>query len=222
MDRLWKMSGWLAREARFLDTNLELFKQFCMKLLELGVLLNRSWLHIRALHPQYAGMARLWTRETGIEERYLHHGLEETSTYLTSPVRFAVEGREPGRWRLDAGAALPFPLLDELRAAGYVDYAIEPLLYSDGTAAALPGTKSVCLGRNQAAQSRPARVWGYLPWMGRSTSRSLGVPMRCGRLSGQLDGRHEEHWYCAAREIAAADSTSSAVKLPTRRKKRKT
>ena len=134
MDRLWKMSGWLAREARFLDTNLELFKQFCMKLLELGVLLDRSWLHIRALHPQYAGMARLWTRETGIEERYLDHGFEETSTYLTSPVRFTVEGREPGRWRLDAAAALPFPLLDELRAAGYADYAIAPLLYSDGTA----------------------------------------------------------------------------------------
>ena len=123
MDRLWQMSGWLAREARFLDTNLELFKHFCMKLLELGVLLDRSWLHIRALHPQYAGMARLWTRETGIEERYLDHGFEETSTYLTSPVRCAVEGRETGRWRLDAGAALPFPLLDELRAAGYVDYA---------------------------------------------------------------------------------------------------
>jgi len=107
MDRLWQMNGWLAREARFLDTNLELFKQFCMKLLELGVLLDRSWLHIRALHPQYAGMARLWTRETGIDERYLDHGFEETSTYLTSPVRFAVEGREPGRWRLDADAGSP-------------------------------------------------------------------------------------------------------------------
>ena len=68
MDRLWQMNRWLAREARFLDTNLELFKQFCMKLLELGVLFDRSWLHIRARHPQYAGMARLWTRETGIEE----------------------------------------------------------------------------------------------------------------------------------------------------------
>jgi hypothetical protein len=34
MDRLWQMNGWLAREARFLNTNLELFKQFCMKLLE--------------------------------------------------------------------------------------------------------------------------------------------------------------------------------------------
>jgi adenylate cyclase len=137
MDRLWKMNGWLAREARFLDTNLELFRQFCMKLLELGVLLDRSWLHIRALHPQYAGMARLWTRETGVKERYLDHGFEETSAYLTSPVRFSVEGRETGRWRLDAGAALPFPLLDELRAAGYADYAIAPLLYSDGTANAL-------------------------------------------------------------------------------------
>jgi adenylate cyclase len=146
MDRLWQMNRWLAREARFLDTNLELFRQFCMKLLELGVLLDRSWLHIRALHPQYAGMARLWTRETGVEERYLDHGFEETSTYLTSPVRFAVEGRETGRWRLDAGAALPFPLLDELRAAGYVDYAIAPLLYSDGTANALSSRIFVARG----------------------------------------------------------------------------
>jgi hypothetical protein len=39
----------------FLDTNLELFKEFCMKLLELGVLLDRSWLHIRALHPPICG-----------------------------------------------------------------------------------------------------------------------------------------------------------------------
>ena len=42
------------------------------------------------------------------------------------------------------------------------------------------------------------------------------------QAEGQPDGRHEEHWYCAAREIAAADSTSSAVRRPTRRKKRKT
>jgi hypothetical protein len=55
MDRLWQMNGWLAREARFLDTNLELFGQFCMKLLELGVLLDRSWLHTRALHPNMRG-----------------------------------------------------------------------------------------------------------------------------------------------------------------------
>jgi hypothetical protein len=42
------------------------------------------------------------------------------------------------------------------------------------------------------------------------------------QAEGQPDGRHEEHWYCAAREIAAEDRTSSAVKRLTRRKKRKT
>ena len=42
------------------------------------------------------------------------------------------------------------------------------------------------------------------------------------QAEGQPDGRHEEHWYYAAREIAAADSTSSVVKRLTQRKKRKT
>ena len=42
------------------------------------------------------------------------------------------------------------------------------------------------------------------------------------QAEGQPDGRHEEHWYYAAREIAAEDRTSSAVKRLTRRKKRKT
>ena len=39
---------------------------------------------------------------------------------------------------------------------------------------------------------------------------------------GQPDGRHEEHWYRTAREIAAADSTKAAVKRTTRRKSRNT
>jgi len=42
------------------------------------------------------------------------------------------------------------------------------------------------------------------------------------QAEGQPDGRHEEHWYRAAREIAAADSTNAAMKRTTRRKSRKT
>ena len=41
------------------------------------------------------------------------------------------------------------------------------------------------------------------------------------QAEGQPDGRHEEHWYCAAREIEAADSTSSAVKRRRGRKSAK-
>ncbi len=137
MDRLQQINGWLAREARFFEGNLELFTQFCAKVGELAVPLDRSWLHIRTLHPQYAGMSRLWTREDSVKERYLDHGFESTKAYLASPIRFAVEGRKTGRWRLDPGTALPSPTLDEIRASGYTDYVVAPLLYSDGTANAL-------------------------------------------------------------------------------------
>ena len=39
---------------------------------------------------------------------------------------------------------------------------------------------------------------------------------------GQPDGRQEEHWQRAVREIEAAESANSAVKRTRRRKKRKT
>jgi Protein of unknown function (DUF2934) len=39
---------------------------------------------------------------------------------------------------------------------------------------------------------------------------------------GQPDGRQEEHWQRAVREIEAAESANSAEKRTTRRKKRKT
>jgi adenylate cyclase len=146
MDRLQQIGGWLARKARFLENNSGLFEQFCLKVAELGVPLDRSWQHIRTLHPQYAGMSRLWTRGGGVEERYLEHGFESTNTYLTSPIRFAVEEQTAGRWRLNAGAELPFSLLDELRAAGYSDYVVAPLLYSDGTANALSWATRAALG----------------------------------------------------------------------------
>jgi hypothetical protein len=41
------------------------------------------------------------------------------------------------------------------------------------------------------------------------------------QAEGQPDGRHEEHWYYAAREIAAADSTNSAAKRSTGEKSAK-
>jgi Protein of unknown function (DUF2934) len=38
------------------------------------------------------------------------------------------------------------------------------------------------------------------------------------QAEGRPDGRHEEHWHRAVREIEAADSTNSGVKRTTRRK----
>jgi adenylate cyclase len=66
------------------------------------------------------------------EERFLDFGFEKWPAYLNSPVRHVVEHRKHCRWRLDDGEPLPFPVLEEHRSAGYVDYAIAPMIFSDG------------------------------------------------------------------------------------------
>ncbi len=136
MDKLSIIGRWLAREGRLATGNLDLFRRFCEQVMAVAPL-QRSWLHTRALHPQYAGVSRLWKKETGAKETFLSHGFERTRTYLRSTVRYAVEGRKQGRWRVDGTDPLPFPILDDLRAEGYTDYTIAPLIYSDGSANAL-------------------------------------------------------------------------------------
>jgi hypothetical protein len=41
------------------------------------------------------------------------------------------------------------------------------------------------------------------------------------QAEGQPDGRHEEHWHRAEREVEAANSTNSSTKRTTRRKTRR-
>jgi adenylate cyclase len=131
-DRVACLSKWLTQDGRFLAGNRELLDQFCAKVIEAGVPLSRSWLHIRTLHPEFAGVSRIWRRGMQTEERFLDFGFEKWPAYLNSPVRHVVEERKLCRWRLNDGEPLPFPVLEEHRAAGYVDYAIAPMIFSDG------------------------------------------------------------------------------------------
>ena len=70
-DRAARLSKWLTQEGRFVSGNRELLDQFCAKVVEAGVPLSRSWLHIRTLHPEFAGVSRVWRRGMQTEERFL-------------------------------------------------------------------------------------------------------------------------------------------------------
>ena len=131
-DRAARLSKWLTQNGRFLAGNRELLDQFCAKVIEAGVPLSRSWLHIRTLHPEFAGVSKVWRRGMQTAERFLDFGFETWPAYVNSPVRHVVEQRKLCRWRLDGAEPLPFPVLEEHRSAGYVDYAIAPLVFSDG------------------------------------------------------------------------------------------
>jgi adenylate cyclase len=121
---------WLLREGRFLEDNAVLMTRFCERVLAAGVPLARASLHLRALHPQYRGVSRIWKPDQPVDERFLDHGIEKTATYLESPVRAVAEQNRPLEWRLDTDTLLPFPVLDELRAQGYVHYVIAPIVFA--------------------------------------------------------------------------------------------
>ncbi len=127
-----RLTDWLIRAGRFLPSNSELFPQFCGRLVDFAIPLDRSTLHLRALHPEYRGVARIWKPGEPLAERFMDHGIEKTAIYLESPVRAATEARERLEWRLDEGGLLPFALLEELRADGYSHYVIAPFVYAEG------------------------------------------------------------------------------------------
>src|SRR5947209_16255007 len=113
-----QLTEWLLREGRFLPDNTVLFQRFCDRLPEVGIPLDRATLHLRALHPRYRGVARIWRPGKRLEQRFLDHGIEKTATYLESPVREVAEKRERLEWHLDDGVALPYAVLEELREEG--------------------------------------------------------------------------------------------------------
>ena len=127
-DRIRDIDEWLLREGRFAGDNAELLAGFCERVAAAGVPLDRVSLHLRAFHPQYRGVSRIWRPGQPLEERFLDHGLEKTATYIESPVRVVTEQRQRLDWRLDGNGALPFAMLEELRDEGYSHYVIAPVV----------------------------------------------------------------------------------------------
>jgi adenylate cyclase len=132
-----ELAAWLVDEGRFLPDNAALFGELCERLAAAGLPLDRVSLHLRALHPRYRGVSRIWRPGVPLDERFFDHGIERTATYLESPVRAVTESHRRLEWRLDDGAALPFAVLEELREEGYAHYVIAPLVYASGAVNAL-------------------------------------------------------------------------------------
>ncbi len=132
MDRLAHVNDWLVRQGRFTGGNAELLHRFCDELTGLGVKLSRAYLYIRTLHPNFAGMIRLWLPGEDVVSRPLPYGFEDSADYLNSPVRHAIENAGFHHWRIDPEKPSDFNTLESLRLQGHAGYAITRLTFSDG------------------------------------------------------------------------------------------
>jgi adenylate cyclase len=110
-----------------------LFEGFCNRLVAAGVPLARAFAGGRTLHPQWAGYAYIWHRDSGVVEpeqrergeAYEQEVADSPFAVLMEQVPLAAaEGTWPRVRRRLAGpnAQLDFPALTRIAAGGYTDY----------------------------------------------------------------------------------------------------
>lgn len=133
-DSVDRIAAWLVGPARRVVSGLQVFDEFCWRMVAAGFPLLRVTLHARVLHPQYLGMIIHWWRTTGKTTQILiDHEMAETLRYADNPVLRVSVGGETLRRRLDvADDKLDFPILPDLKAAGGTDYFALPVPAAHG------------------------------------------------------------------------------------------
>src|SRR5262249_18366369 len=123
------IAEWLTGPARSIESGIAVFDEFAWRMLATGLPLLRVTMHSLTLHPQFLGMTLAWWRTTGqTVQTLIAHEVADLIPIDENPVRRVVVHGETLRRRIDvAGAALDFPILHELKAAGGTDYFALPL-----------------------------------------------------------------------------------------------
>jgi adenylate cyclase len=130
--RVIALRDWLVTAAGQMEDSNEVLSSFLDRLIELGVPVDRAVSAIEALHTEYAGIGRFWTREEGTVVRYLPHGDRREAIYQTSPFAHVSRTRE---WLILDLANTPddlFPIVPELKEAGYRHYVTIPIRFTNG------------------------------------------------------------------------------------------
>ena len=130
--RVIALRDWLITVAGQMEDSNEVLSGFLNRLIELGLPVDRAVSAIETLHSEYAGIGRFWTREEGTVVRYLPHGDRRETVYQTS--HFAHVNRT-GEWLVLDLANTPddlFPIVPELKEAGYRHYVTIPIRFTSG------------------------------------------------------------------------------------------
>ncbi|MBX7146641.1 MAG: adenylate/guanylate cyclase domain-containing protein [Alphaproteobacteria bacterium] len=131
-DNIDSVIGWLINPQINLKQSDIFITEFCQKLRDAGLSLDRLYLPIPTLHPQLLSIGFLWKLGLPIAERQeREHGIELTSMYLESPIRLIFETDIPHlRRRLtDLKQPYEFPIFEELIKDGLTDYLILPIFF---------------------------------------------------------------------------------------------
>ena len=95
--------------------------------------IKRLALGMSTLHPQYGALTYVWkSQEQAVTNAPQSRSVLNSETFTNSPINHLLQtGSSDYRQRLDTGAELPFPILEEVRAEGMTEYAAHLIRFED-------------------------------------------------------------------------------------------
>lgn len=133
------LTSWLLGEARQIRRARELLAALCRRLIDAGVPVWRSTIHIRQLHPELFGRTYLWTDDMETAQQIPRRlGIQDTAFFRDSPIALIYDCGPAMRRRLSGPQAqVDFSILADLQADGATDYSAHPVPFSIGAQMAI-------------------------------------------------------------------------------------
>jgi adenylate cyclase len=127
------LRDWLLVEAVQLEDPGEVLVGLAERLNALNVPVDRITTAIEALHSEYSGIGRIWTREDGPSVRLFPHQETESRIYLDSPFAEVHRTRQWLVLDLDETPDEAYNIVPDLKEAGYRHYVVVPIFFTNGT-----------------------------------------------------------------------------------------
>lgn len=234
-ERSTKMNGnerivdWCQGPGRHVQGIGPLINGFAEQLVSAGVPLTRVTMSWQTLHPQALVAAYYWDADEGSREVTVPFGADLTSAYLKSPIRPIFEGADEVRRILTGPSTqVDFPILEELKDRGIVEYLALPVRFSDGVAHAMTFSTVVAAGFSdeQVALIRSAlNVFSPIAEVQavRQIARTIletylgqasGPKVLEGSITrGNLETIEAALWYCDLRNFTGLSQTFSSTEM---------
>ncbi len=124
---------WMGDGASPFSDGRTIVSHLCERLNAAGVPVDLFRLFLFTLHPLIGGRRLQWKAETGAIISDAPHQLFRTVEYFDNPLPHVIKTRQSLRRRLiDPDCPGDFKVIGELRADGFTDYLVQPVIYIDG------------------------------------------------------------------------------------------
>jgi len=121
--------AWILMEGRQIAEPVPFLEALGARLVEAGTGLSRIRLSVPTLHPEVRSVGYTWVQGKPVTLWRVGHEVEQTATFVGSPIEQVIKTGEPFRCRLDALGPEDHSILHEIRRDGGADYLALPLRF---------------------------------------------------------------------------------------------